>query len=118
MVRTFARQLNKLLLILVIALASVQFASHSVRPDITDPQLVAYLASGGTLADLCQDGEGEYLHPDCPFCREADLFALAPRLPSVEPVARIAESSAERLTAVLSPPLVTGVPPARAPPVA
>ena len=118
MARSLQRRMTNLLLVLVIALASVQFASHSVRPEVTDPDLVAYLATGGSLADLCQTGEYGSSHTDCPFCREVDFFALAPRLPVMGPASAIAEPLLERVAWVSSPPLVLGVPPARGPPVA
>lgn len=118
MARSLQRRVTNLILVLAMALASVQFASHSVRPEVTDPDLVAYLANGGSLADLCLNGEGGSGHADCPFCREVDFFALAPRLPIIEPAPTTTDPFPERVTALLSPPLVLGVPPARAPPIA
>jgi hypothetical protein len=51
------------------------------RPAETDPQIAAYLALGGSLADLCisgDDGQDHAAHADCPACTIAKSMALAP----------------------------------------
>lgn len=67
-----------LFLAVTLVVAGVQFASHSVHADATDPEIAFVLAMGGTLDDLCltDDGEAGHDHAECPFCRELEAFAL------------------------------------------
>lgn len=110
----------KLFLALVIAVASVQFASHSVRPEVTDPGFAHYLASGGSLADLCLDpnGKSAYGHSDCPFCREVEFVAVSPPITEVAPTVFAVRYAFSVTVADPAPPASTELPPTRAPPAA
>jgi hypothetical protein len=66
-----------------LALALVAFGHHHVEtgPRLSDPQITAYVALGGSLADLCLSGDDEQdhaAHADCPACTIAKSMALAP----------------------------------------
>jgi hypothetical protein len=66
-----------------LALMLVAFAHRPVEndPRLSDPQIAAYLALGGSLADLCisgDDTEDHATHADCPACTIAKSMALAP----------------------------------------
>ena len=64
--------------ILLIVVSGVMFAARAA-PDATQTaSAAAYLATGGTLADLCGDGPGAD-HDHCPFCRLlADVSPIRP----------------------------------------
>ncbi|GGX42946.1 hypothetical protein GCM10007385_08450 [Tateyamaria omphalii] len=81
----------------------MHFAGNSIRAETHDPELVAYLAMGGSLDDLCVTDDGAHNHANCPFCRELDIFELASHVPCPVPVVE------EKVIAVLPPQvLVTG----------
>ena len=66
-----------------LALMLVAFGHRPVETDLrlSAPQIAAYLALGGSLADLCLSGEegpDHVTHPDCPACTLAKSMALAP----------------------------------------
>ncbi len=58
---------------LAIALISIGFA-HRAAPTGITPELVAYVAAGGELSDICGIADGENLPVglDCEACRLAD----------------------------------------------
>ncbi len=65
-----------------VALVLVAFGHRPVETDprVSDPQIAAYLALGGSLADLCLSGDDEQDHAayaDCPACTIAKSMALA-----------------------------------------
>ncbi|MCT4332749.1 hypothetical protein MU516_07690 [Paracoccus sp. YLB-12] len=64
-----------------LALVLVAFGHRPVETDprLSDPQIAAYLALGGSLADLClsgDDGQDHAAHADCPACTIAKSMAL------------------------------------------
>jgi len=66
-----------------LALVLVAFAHRpvGVDPRLSDPQISAYLALGGSLADLClsdDDSQDHAAHADCPACTIAKSMVLAP----------------------------------------
>jgi hypothetical protein len=66
-----------------LALMLVAFAHRPLETDsrLSDPQIAAYLALGGSLADLCisgDDTQDHAAHADCPACTIAKTMALAP----------------------------------------
>lgn len=104
-----------------LALALVAFAHRPVESDPrrADPQIAAYLASGGTLGDLCMAGDPEGdrpSHADCPACIIAKSVAMAPACPV--PLGLVSWSS--RRAAWPDTLVLTGhaprAPPARGPP--
>ena len=79
-----------------LALMLVAFAHRPLETDLrlSDPQIAAYLATGGSLADLCisgDDGQDHVAHADCPACTIAKSMALAPAC--LAPVGLVAWSS-------------------------
>ena len=66
-----------------LALMLVAFAHRPLETDprLSDPQIAAYLALGGSLADLCisaDNTQDHAAHADCPACTIAKSMALAP----------------------------------------
>ena len=66
-----------------LALMLVAFAHRplEIGPRLSDPQIAAYLALGGSLADLCisgDDTQDHAAHADCPACTIAKTMALVP----------------------------------------
>ena len=66
-----------------LALLLVAFGHRPAEtgPRLSDPQIAAYLALGGSLAELCitgDDGQEHPAHADCPACTIAKSLALAP----------------------------------------
>jgi hypothetical protein len=66
-----------------LALMLVAFAHHPAEaaPRLSDSQSAAYLALGGSLADLCTagaDDQDRAAHADCPACTLVKSMALAP----------------------------------------
>ena len=66
-----------------LALMLVAFAHRPLETDPrqSDPHIAAYLALGGSLADLCisaDDAQDHAAHADCPACTVAKTMALAP----------------------------------------
>ncbi len=102
----------------VIALASVQFATHSIRPDVVDPSLAAYLASGGSLDDLCLTGTEGHDHADCPFCRDVDFVAVLPPDIACAPAILARDPVFAFYVAPAVAPRGVGLRSARAPPIA
>lgn len=109
---------------LAVALALLAFllagGAHrfAMAPAPVDPQLAAFLAMGGTLDDLCLDGEHGKpgAHPGCPACILTKAFLAAPppivlaeRLEAQ--VARIAFVTVERVSSH-----TPRAPPGRGPP--
>jgi hypothetical protein len=66
LMRTFQR----LLLIAAISVALVATGFSHRSPSLDDTALQAFMMSGGDLADLCSDadGDGRGDHLDCPAC--------------------------------------------------
>jgi hypothetical protein len=104
-----------------LALMFVAYAHRPVEndPRLSDPQIAAYLALGGSLADLCisDDGtEDHAAHAECPACTIVKSMALAPACPA--PMGLVAWSS--HRAAWLETLVKTGhgprAPPARGPP--
>jgi hypothetical protein len=104
---------------LALTLFAVADRPVAADPRLADPQTAAYLALGGSLADLCLStdagGDGA-AHADCPACTLAKGMALAPSCPGPSgAVARAAVLVAWPDTLIL-----TGhgprAPPARGPP--
>jgi hypothetical protein len=65
-----------------VALVLVAFGHRPVETDprLSDPQIAAYLALGGSLSDLCISGEERQdhaAHADCPACTIAKSMVLA-----------------------------------------
>jgi hypothetical protein len=105
----------------VLALVLVAFAHlpAGTDPRLSDPQVAAYPALGGSLANLCtsgEDGKDHAAHADCPACTIAKSMVLAPACPA--PVALVAWSG--HRTTWSETPVLTGhgprAPPARGPP--
>lgn len=104
-----------------LALVGVTFAHRPVDPQdrMQSPDMAAYLALGGSLADLCltdDTGPDGLSHAECPSCTLAKSFALAPAMlgPSGEGVCTATPMPApdHRVLAVHDP----RAPPARGPP--
>ena len=79
-----------------LALMLVAFAHRPLETDsrLSDPQIAAYLAFGGSFADLCisgDDSEDHATHADCPACTIAKSMALAPAC--LSPMGLVAWSS-------------------------
>jgi hypothetical protein len=100
------------------ALAMVSFAHRPVgAASASDPALVAYIALGGTLDELCglDDGD-EAAAYHCPACTLAKTLSTAPAQASVE--VAVSWSTAEALPVPILLPRGHGprAPPARSPP--
>lgn len=70
-----------------LALTLVAFAHRPLEPDtrVSDPQLAAYLAMGGSLAALGLSGDAEEddaSHAECPACTFSKAMALFPACPA------------------------------------
>lgn len=118
MVVTLHRRLAHAFLVLVMVLASMQLASHSVRGDVTDPYLVAYVSAGGSLDDLCLTDEGDHGGAECPFCREVDVVALAEPAQDGVPALFSSDLGFVVVEGAAAPDNAIVLPQARAPPVA
>ncbi len=70
---------------LLVAVASVVSAARMAPAAPEPPEVVAYLAAGGQLADLCGGTPGHDDHP-CPFCR---LLGDPPRVRLDPPATRL-----------------------------
>ena len=107
-----------IVLAIMLVVAGVQYASHSVRSEVTEPDLAAFLAVGGSLDDLCLSEDHAHDHADCPFCRELELLALEPHAGAARPhIAMAAVGCTDRQTNDASVDAALR-PPARAPPAA
>jgi hypothetical protein len=104
-----------------LALVLLAFAHRPVEaaPRLSDPQIAAYLALGGSLADLCisgEEGQDHAAHADCPACTVAKSMALAPAC--LVPMGLVVWSSHRAVSP--ETPALTGhgarAPPARGPP--
>ncbi|WP_086052331.1 hypothetical protein [Pseudoruegeria sp. SK021] len=71
----------------LLAVISIVSAAR-MAPNASDSaEVAAFLAAGGTLADLCGDLPSDHDHP-CPFCRSLNdppAVAFAPRVDRVIP---------------------------------
>ncbi|MBY5931705.1 hypothetical protein KUV51_01735 [Tateyamaria omphalii] len=71
-----ALQFCKLSLIcaVMVALATIGFAHQTAQPETPSPELAAYVAAGGSLADLCGpfDGGSQVHIQKCEACRISD----------------------------------------------
>lgn len=76
MLRALNQSWTGILLAITLVVASFQFAQHSVRAEAIDPDLLAFLAIGGSLEELCTTDGDIHAHGDCPFCRELDVLAV------------------------------------------
>lgn len=104
-----------------LALVLVAFAHRPpvAEASATDAQLAAYLAIGGTLADLCLSDDPDHpatAHADCPACTLTKVMALAPACAA----APVLLSTTVIATVWPATPVPTGhgprAPPARGPP--
>jgi hypothetical protein len=109
-----------LALVLVAFAHRPAIAQVSVSQDpAADAQLAAFLASGGTLADLClpdAPGHPAAAHADCPACTLTKTMALGPSCAA----APVLLSATVVATVWPDAPVLTGhgprAPPARGPP--
>lgn len=106
--------------LLVVAMASASFA-HAVMSRTTSPELSAYLAAGGSLAEICGDLEDRESHSGskCEACRLIEVAAVPPEMSG----ARLSLTDRTRRFAFISKQLLQsrGLDPARlsrAPPTA
>lgn len=98
-------------LILAAALATAG-GGHRSAPSAPDPALAAFLAAGGTLADLCFDGGAHGVGEGAPHC-DACQPTLAGPLPSL--ARTLARSAALRVRPMpVRRALVRGLAPTRA----
>lgn len=104
-----------------LALMLVPFAHRPLETDprLSDPQIAAYMALGGSLADLCisgDDTQDHAAHADCPACTIAKSMALAPAC--LAPMGLVAWSShrAAWPETLVLPGHGPRAPPARGPP--
>jgi hypothetical protein len=70
-----------------LALVLLAFGHRPVESDprLSDPQFAAYLALGGSPADLCiagDDSQDHAAHAHCPACTLVKSLALAPACPA------------------------------------
>lgn len=94
------------------------------RPLATDPsppapELAAYLAMGGSLADLClwaPDTDQETVHADCPACTLVKGMALGPSCMAASRIAAWSSDVAPAPSSLLPACLGARAPPARGPP--
>jgi predicted metal-binding membrane protein len=63
-------------LALVVALVASAWAHRGPSVALSD-EVLAYVAAGGSLDDLCTDGNGEVAHETCDACRLVDTVSLA-----------------------------------------
>lgn len=78
---TFWNQAVSVLCALALMLVAFAHRHLATDPRLSDPQIAAYLALGGSLADLCisgDDTQDHAAHADCPACTIAKSMALAP----------------------------------------
>lgn len=78
---TFWNQAVSVLCALALMLVAFGHRPVETDPRLSDPQIAAYLAIGGSLADLCisgDDSQDHVAHADCPACTIAKSMALAP----------------------------------------
>ncbi len=92
-------------------------AMHPVHAaEAPSAELQLYLASGGSLDDLCVVDENAHQHADCPLCRELEIFVL----PDPAACGAATVLSCAPTVVFTTPRLVAAVPqarpPARAPP--
>jgi len=66
-------------LVCVFSLVLSAYAAGAMPRAVWDVNLGAYLAAGGTLADLCAEGDVAEAHPECQACRLADSMSAAPK---------------------------------------
>ncbi|MEM6439112.1 MAG: hypothetical protein AAF763_05345 [Pseudomonadota bacterium] len=88
-------------------------------PNPPGPELAAYLAMGGSLADLClwaPDADPETVHADCPACTLAKGMAVGPPCMSASRIAAWPYEVVPAATSVLPAGLGARAPPARGPP--
>lgn len=64
----FAHRISIFAAAMLIAVASVMSAARMGPATSDTPNMAVYLASGGTVADLCGDVQSSHIH-HCPFCR-------------------------------------------------
>ena len=68
MIRKRAYHLTILAAALLLAVTSFASAARMGPSDAERPELVAFLAMGGTFADICDDGQTHDHAEHCPFC--------------------------------------------------
>ena len=80
MMRDAVLSLRRLVLLAVLSLSLVATGFAHRMPSTDDAALAAYAMSGGDLADLCGDLDGDGLpdHGDCPACQIAGSADLPP----------------------------------------
>lgn len=92
----FVLSLMRLALVLTIAcgLAATGFA-HRVTAATDDPAVAAFLAAGGTLADLCGPAADDAATPrtGCPACQLVAIAALPDPAPAATPLRRTAQAA-------------------------
>lgn len=68
MIKSVSYNLMSIVAALLLAMTSVGSASRLAPSDMDRAEVVAFLAMGGTLVDLCED-EPTHVHAElCPFC--------------------------------------------------
>ena len=80
----FWNQMVAVLCALALGLVAFGYRPAATDPRLSDPQFAAFLALGGSLADLCllgDDGQDHAAHADCPACIIVKSIALAPACP-------------------------------------
>lgn len=116
MTRVFRQCWFTFFLAITLAITSFQFASHSVRAEVVNPQLVVYLASGGALEDICQTGDADHTHAECPFCRETGHLVLPDHIGALRPCTPATSQHFANISPLCLTADASLRPPARAPP--
>ncbi len=83
-----------LVLALVIALVASAWAHRGPAAGLSG-DVLAYVAAGGSLDDLCTDGNGEVAHDTCDACRLVDTVSLAGVGDCISPLATVAATGVD-----------------------
>ncbi|QYK40334.1 MAG: hypothetical protein KF887_12985 [Paracoccaceae bacterium] len=121
--RRLAQFLSRLLAVIcTVAVVAVSMAHRplSATAVAPDPQLLAFLAAGGSVDDLCHaDHSGTPGHAtgDCPACTLSKSFAAPPAAPGLPALIRSARTVQAPVASLCAAGAIIGLPPARGPPV-
>lgn len=88
MIKTVSYRITIVVAALLLALTSVSSAARMAPSDLDTVEVAAFLAVGGTLDDLCDDGQPHNHAEHCPFCNtvaQADLIAPTGKVWSLAP---------------------------------
>lgn len=80
MFKTVSYRMMIVVAALLLAITSVGSAGRMAAADMDRAEITAFLAIGGTLDDLCEDGPSHNHVEHCPFCNtvaQADIIAPA-----------------------------------------